>query len=1055
MKKILIMIAIFQFLSLMTWAQNVLDQDRVLYPSPTASSLGKYGEYPVSLYNGLVNINQEICTIESGQLSLDVSLSYHSGGNKPSDIPGWVGLGFSLNAGGVITRVVKGIPDDVLGGYYFSRNEIKTMLSADLKPDFNFIANYIDRGIDTKSDIYQFNFNGKIGQFVFDLDGNVRFLKNEPYKIEFDYGVGGTYNFDSFRITTEDGVVYTFSGKEKSSFQARLGDPFYNSSWYLTKMENLKGDSIILKYTESGINRRYKNYVSEKYIIGMANMFGINEQTRTLSGNTDIVIYLDEIIFNGGKLSFLKSYRGDVAYAPEGASSYAIERKLDEITLSDHNNNQIKKWQFNYVEDIGRLKLKTMTVLGANIVADQIYKFEYNDLLLPVGSPYPFISNSIDYWGYYNKQVNSSGKMPVVFSQYLNKKIGSADRDCNDEGMKAEILEKIIFPTGGYSQFEFESNDYGAQGESFAENPMVNYLWDSLDFSYEDGYFDQDPYSMSFTLLSPKDVKIARSIKPQGPNRAWLWGTNYEVVDVVLPAGTYNLGEMFSANTLTTEANSDIHFARGAVIWGNEVPTRAKKGPGLRIKSITNFDGKNTTKKKFKYRGDDPTISTGVLSVFPACYVPLDKFHWNSWGDMLSSDPINDLPSDAPIGYSEVTEIFPDLSEITHKYTTYLDNPDRDGWFHDGDSDQKLSPLISTSFMRGLETNTSMYSKDGLIVRSIANEYTILHEVSQDIPALNLTSTFTPIREGNMVVQTGLFSSFFTIPKRFVYKSKEEEVNFGKDGTHPVTKETKYYYDNPGHLQITRKEIIGSNGIKTSQSTSYPTDYQNGVGFIDLLKQNHIWNLPVELVQYKGSGNSIIVTAGKINIYNEDGKGLKKEELLLENTAPIPLSSFKFSNRNIGDLPFGSPAVSFLKDSRYQLRVGYRHDSKGNIIEIVPIGGAPTSYLWSFNKKYPIAELKNTSYSAIENAIGSGSIEAFSGTYPDKLSIDNFLSNIKLNLPNTSISAYSYRPLVGLQSTTDFKGMTTYYEYDPFGRLKSVKDQNMNITKSYDYHFKP
>ena len=49
---------------------------------------------------------------------------------------------------------------------------------------------------------------------------------------------------------------------------------------------------------------------------------------------------------------------------------------------------------------------------------------------------------------------------------------------------------------------------------------------------------------------------------------------------------------------------------------------------------------------------------------------------------------------------------------------------------------------------------------------------------------------------------------------------------------------------------------------------------------------------------------------------------------------------------------------------------------------------------------------------------------------------------------------YTYKPLVGMTSQTDAKGMTTYYEYDAFQRLKTVKDQNGNILKQTDYHYK-
>src|SRR5580704_3262097 len=88
---------------------STLDQLRtVVPPSPNASSLGKFGEWPVSLYTGLPQISVPIYALKSRSLSVPISLDYHPAGIRVGETASWVGLGWALSAGGVISRSVRG-----------------------------------------------------------------------------------------------------------------------------------------------------------------------------------------------------------------------------------------------------------------------------------------------------------------------------------------------------------------------------------------------------------------------------------------------------------------------------------------------------------------------------------------------------------------------------------------------------------------------------------------------------------------------------------------------------------------------------------------------------------------------------------------------------------------------------------------------------------------------------------------------------------------------------------------------------------------------------------
>jgi hypothetical protein len=100
----------------------------VIPPSPDAASLGKYGSTPVGLHTGIPNISIPIYTIKTSRLEVPISISYHAGGVKVSDIASWIGLGWSLEAGGVVSRSVVGRSDDA--GFWI----YPTKPAADLQP---------------------------------------------------------------------------------------------------------------------------------------------------------------------------------------------------------------------------------------------------------------------------------------------------------------------------------------------------------------------------------------------------------------------------------------------------------------------------------------------------------------------------------------------------------------------------------------------------------------------------------------------------------------------------------------------------------------------------------------------------------------------------------------------------------------------------------------------------------------------------------------------------------------------------------------------------------
>ena len=117
LKLIIVQSLLFSLFILKTVAQlpqNVNGKVNVV--APNAASLGKYGDIPVNYHTGVPGISIPLYTLKEGSLTLPITLNYHASGLKVEETDSWVGAGWSLSAGGVITRIVKDKPDEKQAG---------------------------------------------------------------------------------------------------------------------------------------------------------------------------------------------------------------------------------------------------------------------------------------------------------------------------------------------------------------------------------------------------------------------------------------------------------------------------------------------------------------------------------------------------------------------------------------------------------------------------------------------------------------------------------------------------------------------------------------------------------------------------------------------------------------------------------------------------------------------------------------------------------------------------------------------------------------------------
>ena len=85
----------------------------IIPPSPEVSALMRYIDFPISPFTGQPDITIPLYTVREGNLELPISISYHGGGIKVYEAAGIIGYGWNLNAGGCVSRTVRGLPDEL------------------------------------------------------------------------------------------------------------------------------------------------------------------------------------------------------------------------------------------------------------------------------------------------------------------------------------------------------------------------------------------------------------------------------------------------------------------------------------------------------------------------------------------------------------------------------------------------------------------------------------------------------------------------------------------------------------------------------------------------------------------------------------------------------------------------------------------------------------------------------------------------------------------------------------------------------------------------------
>ncbi|WP_324758348.1 hypothetical protein [Sphingobacterium thalpophilum] len=1167
-KQNLILLIASVFWSLFCFSQSVNDRMlKMIPPTPEAYSMTRYGQYPVSQFTGIPSISVPLYDIEVGDLKIPIGISYHGGGHKVNDLASTIGLGWNLSAGGLISRVVMGVPDEHGNGIFYQgikgNNEITPQY-------LDWVAN---QDKDSEQDIFSYSFLGVNGKFVFGKNREVHTIPYSDIKVNFENNI--------FTITDSQGRVFVFEERAMNSSFSENTSPKYfaPTSWYLTKviMEN-KADIITFSYKRYNLgNIPTIDYgLSIGYLpsqpLGEEVVYVRNQAsipTKTVFYQNPNESFLDEVVFPNGKVKFkYKEERLDYGRA-----------MLDSVIVTDQSKEIVKKISLDheyFFSDRGynsyatandKYRLKLTAVKFHDIRSSSQfskYKFEYEEgVSLP-----PRNNCGVDWWGYSNGSVsnehlislNDNGK-EYEYNDGVHPKASSdifrpANREPDENNMKASMLKRITYPTGGYTDFDFEANRVN-----------VTYIEDSVNQSYmavgdkESGQaqiINFTPTVNTSTATLRLNIPLWQDVKqPYVEFRNLTKGTfqrfvtypgdpTFQTLTISLTAGNqYSLKANIMPNPSDPQDDTDERVL-ATISWstGAQSVVKEQKGPGLRIKSIKSYTKENilTSFEEYKYGKDESGVgksrffdyilrkrtfvqkSRYVLESALTTMLPFEA----STLEILSR-PIYEYSSASyVIAYPEVVKYEFD-SIGNNRKTVYKYSFEMDDQIEANIPDPQS--LMSVSWKSGDLLSEEHYR------RNSDGSYNLIDEQINKYNTVNIDTDYG-LKVSRKVIKRGKYIDppkfddfyYFEYPISSGINKLISTENNNYTETEMVNEWRKFTYLTDKNLRPRITHHGKSDGSSESFFTSYANDYLVGTPFIDDMNMNNLLSYPIEEVRYKEIGGNVFVVSGKIYKYLTGGKGLLDQILELESAVPLALSEFKFSNKTKGVLPTAGISSGYLPAVFYKpsIEYGNNYTINGRPLLMKPQDGPPTSILWDYNKQNVAATVRNATpnnvaYTSFETE-DTGNWELTGGSYTSsvaltgnkgyilpsagkiyKAGLNSMISYIisywsrnsslivngevgilkdskngwkkyeHLIKGSSSVSisgnatidelgllplgaemiTYTYKPLVGITSRTDARGVTEYYQYDGMQRLQAILDQLNNVTKAIDYHYRP
>lgn len=1135
--------------------------------SPNVASLGKFGSYEVSHYTGLPQISIPIFEVKSGSLTLPITLSYHASGIKLTDQASWVGLGWSLS-GFHISRQTRGKADET---GFTAPMQVSAVCGPYGTAHFGYVRDVAYEILETQPDIFSYLTPQSSGTFFLGQSGGSPLIV--PYE---PIQISNSSTLDKFEITGTDGVLHRFgtSSTGATAMETTSVDrgAFVGTSsrtaWHLMEMLAPNSDDRIdISYQDIGwITQRdvttnitiTDNCISN----GVPCPSGTTQVQPALYVNALSTISqmgINEINFEGGKVKFITSTRTD---------GQPNAKRLDRIEIYSVVSGAltpVKAVRFNYTMFTGanQQKLDKIEFLASDFQTTATvinsYSFDYNTNSFSWDTPQ---SMKRDYWNFYSglnnvdlvpaQQVSVTNDAGII----SNVQVGSADRSTVTTYMTEGVLKRINFPTGGYTEFEYETHKYleGStttyagglrvtkitSSDGSGTNPIVkSYKYGSGESGYGVKNFDNkliyyhsENADLYQCCIQTPTCQGYMSYRTRTYFSNSLIGIDpYEGSPVVYPYVTEYFGDA------TTNVGKIIYEYDNGQYTADSL--QVILGPASSRNYRCSFDWKrgHLTKKTVYDKTLVNKISeqSQVYSVFKAKRVligfaseearhydysycpsfscnnefgnPIDPYqfyythYYQSTGKYLETSAV-----ETTFEYNSPTKSIVKNSSTAFDSEYLLPTQETETDVSTSTSIVNYSKYPISYTFPGNETGVALAIKtlksQNLI--SVPIERYMVRQKSDGSNPKVIAGAVTTFRQNenntSQIVPDEIFEieSSSSIPLASFTPSSISSSNLTKDPTYKSHAKIKAYDANGNVSEVAKDKDYTTAYIWGYDNTLPVAVVQNSGG----RRETGIAQTFSASGTYSANSTTDIAASPTISIAFKQNVTCTMQMIAAGTPTSNPSMDIVLKKSD-GTIAFDPPAYVFepngfggspIYSSTFSLSPGtytfYYH------------GSANSSTLnWVINLYYQSLQIDQVAYHTSFEETGTSSSNAKTGskinlgTYTLQLptvagtysitwwQLDNQNSIIwnlqtrQVTIPGSTsyvvgfnspwavdevrlypdkalMTTYTYKPTLGITTSTDPNNVVTYFEYDTFGRLKNTKDYNGKILKNYQYHYK-